>query len=140
MIHLLKTNLGRLRIIGFLEGISLLILIFIAMPMKYFGENPAIVKSMGPIHGALFLLFIFNALSVGIDQKWKFSETTWKVLLACIIPFGTFYIDHRVLRKQVGAWNKKSPFCWCYSYIKMILPGQNHFYVLLLSVFYKRIY
>lgn len=101
MINLFKTNLGRLRIIGFFEGISLLILIFIAVPMKYFGNNPALVKTMGPIHGALFLLFIFNALSVGVDQKWKFSETTWKVLLACIIPFGTFYIDHKILKKQI---------------------------------------
>ena len=101
MINLFKTNLGRLRIIGFFEGISLLILIFIAEPMKYFGNNPALVKTMGPIHGALFLLFIFNALSVGVDQKWKFFETTWKVLLACIIPFGTFYIDHKILKKQV---------------------------------------
>lgn len=101
MINLFKTNLGRLRIIGFFEGISLLILIFIAVPMKYFGNNPTLVKTMGPIHGALFLLFIFNALSVGVDQKWKFSETTWKVLLACIIPFGTFYVDHKILKKQV---------------------------------------
>lgn len=101
MLHLFKTNLGRLRIIGFLEGISLLVLLFIAVPMKYLGGNPALVKTMGPVHGALFLLFIFNALSVGVDQKWKFSETTWKVLLACLIPFGTFYIDHKILKKQV---------------------------------------
>lgn len=45
------------------------------------------------------LLFIFNALSTGVEQKWSFRETTWKVLLACIIPFGTFYIDYKILRK-----------------------------------------
>lgn len=101
--NLLKTNIGRLRIIGFLEGVSLLVLIFIAMPMKYFGGNPTLVKTMGPIHGALFLLFIFNTLSVAVDQKWKFSGITWKVLLACIVPFGTFYIDHAILKKQVAS-------------------------------------
>ncbi|MCL6219364.1 DUF3817 domain-containing protein [Zunongwangia pacifica] len=93
----LKSNIGRLRLIGFLEGISLLILIFLAVPLKYGFASPGLVKTMGPIHGALFLLFIFNALSVGVDQKWKFSEITWKVLIACLIPLGTFYIDKKIL-------------------------------------------
>lgn len=57
------------------------------------------VKMVGPIHGSLFLLFLFNALSVGVEQNWKFKETTWKVLLACMIPFGTFYIDRKILSK-----------------------------------------
>jgi integral membrane protein len=99
MIQLFKTNIGRLRIIGFLEGISLLALVFIAVPMKYYFQNPEGSKIIGPIHGALFLLFVFNALSVSVEQRWKFKDTTWKVLLACVVPFGTFYIDHSILRK-----------------------------------------
>lgn len=98
MINLLKTKIGRLRIIGFLEGVSLLVLVFVAVPMKYMTQNPSLTKIMGPVHGALFLLFIFNALSVGVEQQWKFRSTTWKVLVACVIPFGTFYIDSRILR------------------------------------------
>lgn len=99
MINFFKTNIGRLRILGLLEGVSLLILVFIAVPLKYFFDNPAGTKAIGPIHGALFLLFIFNTLSVGVEQNWKFKTTTWKVLLACIVPFGTFYIDHKILSK-----------------------------------------
>ena len=99
MITLFKTSVGRLRIIAFLEGISLLILVFIAVPMKHYFHNPAISKVLGPVHGALFLLFIFNTLSVGIEQEWKFTKTTWKVLLACIVPFGTFYIDNKILSR-----------------------------------------
>ncbi|MGE6355727.1 DUF3817 domain-containing protein [Flavobacterium sp. NPDC079362] len=99
MTHLLQTNTGRLRIIGFLEGISLLVLIFIAVPLKYIFETPFLTRPIGTIHGALFLLFIFNTLSVGVEQNWKFSDTTWKVLLACLIPFGTFYIDAKILSK-----------------------------------------
>ncbi len=97
--HLFKTKIGRLRILAILEGISLLTLVFIAVPMKYGFGNPALVKMMGPIHGTLFLLFLFNTLSVGVEQKWKFRETTWKVLLACVIPFGTFYIDYKILKR-----------------------------------------
>ena len=100
MIHLFKTNIGRLRVIGFLEGISLLVLVFIAVPLKYISHDPQLVKALGPIHGALFLLFIFNTLSVAVAEGWKFRQITWKVLLACIIPFGTFYIDHKILKVQ----------------------------------------
>lgn len=106
MTHLFKTNVGRLRIIAFLEGLSLLVLVFIAVPLKHFANNPSAVKAMGPIHGALFLLFVFNTLSVGVDQQWKFKKTTWKVLLACIVPFGNFYIDHKILAKKPAATNE----------------------------------
>lgn len=99
MKKLLTTNVGRLRIIAALEGVSLITLVFITLPMKYLMNNPAGTKLIGPIHGALFLLFVFNTLSVGVEQQWKFKETTWKVLLACIVPFGTFYIDRKVLSK-----------------------------------------
>jgi integral membrane protein len=99
MMHYFNTKIGRLRLIAFLEGISLLILVGIAVPMKYAGNDPSLVKTMGPVHGLLFLLFILNTISVGIEFKWRFMETTWKVLLACIIPFGTFYIDWKILRK-----------------------------------------
>ena len=95
--NLLKTNIGRLRIIAFLEGVSLLLLLFIAMPMKYYFHQPQVTRVMGTIHGCLFLLFVFNTLSVGVEQRWKFAVTTWKVLLACVIPFGTFYIDRKIL-------------------------------------------
>lgn len=94
------TKIGRLRLVALLEGISLLILVGVAVPMKYAAGDPSLVKSMGPVHGLLFLLFVVNTISVGIEYKWKFSETTWKVLLACIVPFGTFYIDYSILSKM----------------------------------------
>ena len=102
MTQLFKTKIGRLRIIGFLEGISLLVLVFISVPMKYMFDNPTLSKSLGPIHGAIFILFVLNTFSVGIEQNWKFRTTTWKVLAACFIPFGTFYIDSKILKKIDG--------------------------------------
>jgi integral membrane protein len=108
MLHLLQTKTGRLRIIGLLEGISLLLLVFVAMPVKYIAHDPQLTKIIGPIHGALFLLFIFNTLSVGVEQSWKFRETTWKVLIACIIPFGTFYIDKRILKPLTESQRRNS--------------------------------
>lgn len=60
--------------------------------------DPTLVKSIGSIHGALFLLYVFYALRVSIEHGWSFKKTTWKVLLSSLIPFGTFYVDHTILR------------------------------------------
>lgn len=95
-----NSNIGRLRLLGFLEGISLLLLVFIGMPLKYFLGQPLLVEVIGPIHGVLFILFVVNTLQVGIEYRWKFFQTTWKVLLACIIPFGTFYVDAKILKEM----------------------------------------
>ena len=94
-----NSSIGRLRLLAFLEGTSLLILIFVSMPLKYIYGITTMSSILGPIHGLLFLLFIFNTISVGTEYNWKFKTTTWKVLIACIIPFGTFYIDNKILNK-----------------------------------------
>ncbi len=99
MKNLLKTNTGRFRILAFLEGVSLIALMFIGVPLKYMSGNPALVKSIGPVHGLLFLLYVAYAFSIAAENQWKFTQTTWKVLLASFIPFGTFYIDHTILKK-----------------------------------------
>ena len=99
MLKFFKTKVGRLRVVALLEGLSLLILVLIAVPLKYAYHDPSLVKTMGPIHGFLFLFFVINTISVGVEYNWKFQETTWKVLLACIIPFGTFYVDYTILSK-----------------------------------------
>lgn len=99
MFQFIQTKTGRLRLVGFLEGISLLVLLFVAVPLKYGFGYPELSRIMGTVHGALFLLFIVHTLSVGVEQQWNFKTTTWKVLLACLIPFGTFYIDQKILSK-----------------------------------------
>jgi integral membrane protein len=91
------TRIRRLRIIAFLEGISLLALVGVAVPLKYILGDPYWVRVIGPVHGLLFLLFVVNTLSVGVEYGWKFGTTTWKVLVACVVPFGTFYIDRKIL-------------------------------------------
>ncbi len=95
---ILNTSIGRLRLVAFIEGISLILLVFVAMPIKYFLYNEAFVSIIGAIHGAFFVLFVVITLQVSIEEKWKLRTTTWKVLLACIIPFGTFYIDKKILK------------------------------------------
>jgi integral membrane protein len=92
------TTIGRLRLYGFLEGMSLLILVFIAMPVKYYLGDPGLVRSIGPVHGALFLLFVVGALHAGLTHRWQYL-TIFKVLISSFIPFGNFYVDQKILNK-----------------------------------------
>ncbi|MCH5600092.1 DUF3817 domain-containing protein [Niabella ginsengisoli] len=84
--------------IAFLEGISYLLLLLIAMPLKYLANIPEGVKYVGWAHGVLFVLFCIYLLKVWIGFKWSF----WKALgafIASLLPFGTFVLDAR-LKKE----------------------------------------
>lgn len=101
----INSNIGRLRFLAILEGISLILLVFVSVPLKRIYGITVLSSILGPVHGILFLLFVMNTISVGTEQNWKFKQTTWKVLLACIVPFGTFYIDSKILKplhKKLG--------------------------------------
>lgn len=97
MLDLLKTSLGRLRVIGFLEGISFLILLFIAMPLKYLYDQPEMVKHTGRAHGLLFVLYVLLVIQVAYELNWNWKKVTL-ALVASVIPFGTFYADTKWFR------------------------------------------
>ena len=92
MNKLLKT----FKTIAVLEGISFLA-IFITMYFKYQHEIGLPNKIVGYIHGVLFMLYIFYAFKVWKSEKWSL-QTLAIVLLASIIPFGTFYVDKKYLK------------------------------------------
>lgn len=85
------------RIIAFLEGLSYILLLFIATPIKYITGNPEYVKLLGMPHGLLFILYIILAFLIKSDMKWT-TKTFLFVLLASIVPFGTFYIEKKHLK------------------------------------------
>jgi integral membrane protein len=98
MTSLLQTSLGRLRIVAFLEGMSFLILLGIAMPLKYLADMPAAVRVVGMAHGVLFVAYVIVLYLVWDEHRWPF----WKAFLAflaSLIPFGTFYADKKWFRK-----------------------------------------
>jgi integral membrane protein len=99
MLDLFKTALGRFRIIAFTEGVSYLILLFIAMPLKYAWGQPTFVRYFGSIHGLLFVLYILYALLCKIEYRWTLKKTL--ILLGIsIIPFGNFYADKHYLQSE----------------------------------------
>ncbi|MEN9639824.1 MAG: hypothetical protein RLZZ262_1693 [Bacteroidota bacterium] len=94
----IKTAIGQLRLLGLMEGATLILLMFVAVPLRYLANWPFGVKVIGPIHGVLFLFFVIATVYMSIERKWSFKNITVKVLLACIIPFGTFYVDRKILK------------------------------------------
>ena len=87
------------RIIALLEGVSYILLLFIATPLKHFGNDPQYVKMLGMPHGILFMAYIVFAVYISSDMKWS-TKTLWIVLIASVIPFGTFYVDKKYLSKK----------------------------------------
>jgi len=85
------------RIVAFLEGVSYILLLFIATPIKYLANDPQYVKFLGMPHGLLFVAYCALAFLIKSDLKWS-QRTFGIVLLAAIIPFGTFYIDRKYLK------------------------------------------
>ncbi len=86
------------RIVSLLEGVSYLLLLFIAVPIKYFGDDASYVKLLGMPHGILFMLYVVLAFMLKPEQKWN-ARTFRFVLAASVIPFGTFYMDKNYLKK-----------------------------------------
>jgi len=74
-----------------------LLLLFVAVPIKYTLADPTYVKLLGMPHGVLFVAYIGFALFLRTEHKWNL-KTTLVVLLASVLPFGTFYIDNKYLR------------------------------------------
>lgn len=80
---------------GHAEGVSYLVLLFVAMPLKYIFDMPLGVKIVGSIHGGLFVAYILLLTIVHIKLKLKISQSIGLFLMS-LIPFGTFYL-HKFL-------------------------------------------
>lgn len=98
----ISTAIGRLRMVGLIEGISLLLLLFIAMPLKYLAGMPDIVKVVGWAHGVLFVAFAIAVANAFFARKLSFLNVII-AFVASLIPFGTFWFDKRLKNAEVAA-------------------------------------
>lgn len=98
MKKLLETQLGKLRILGFGEAISWLLLLGFAMPLKYFWNQPMLVRYVGWVHGILFLAYIAQAYNVSLSNSWSIKKLL-TAFIAAFLPFGTFVFDKQ-LKKE----------------------------------------
>ena len=83
------------RVIAFLEGLSYILLLFIAVPIKYINSDPQYVKMLGMPHGLLFMGYIALAIVLITDNQW-IKNNFFAVILASVIPFGTFVVEYKL--------------------------------------------
>jgi len=84
------------RIVAFLEGVSYILLMSVGLYFKYQLEDPSYVKLLGMPHGLLFISYLILAFLIKDGEQWK-NKDFGIILLASILPFGTFYVDRKYL-------------------------------------------
>ncbi len=95
----LHTTIGRLRVMGYVEGLTLLTLVAVGVPLKHFVGHPEVVTIFGPIHGLAFLAYALWLVECSIAGKWKASEITI-LAIAAFIPLGFLYSRRILARKD----------------------------------------
>ncbi len=93
-------QLGFLRLTGISEGVSFLVLLLIAMPLKYFFDIPMAVKVVGWLHGGLFIMYIILVFSSIRLMKWNIVSVM-VALAASLLPLGTFFLDKGWRRREL---------------------------------------
>jgi integral membrane protein len=93
---MLNDTFSRFRLISFIEGISFLVLVFIAMPLKYLAGIPLAVKIVGMTHGVLFILFVIALYMAMKRYQWKFL--TFQLFVYSLIPFGFILIEKTIMK------------------------------------------
>ncbi|WP_409253995.1 DUF3817 domain-containing protein [Bacillus sp. SCS-153A] len=97
-----KTDIGRFRMMGFIEGASLLILLFIAMPLKYIAGIPEAVSVVGALHGFFFILYLVVIAYTTFKVRWAFKWIFGSVLVA-FVPFGNMMLDSRLKKSNFSS-------------------------------------
>ena len=92
---MIKNSVKKFGQINSLEGYSYIILLFIAMPLKYIFAFPIAVKIVGMVHGVLFIIFCFLLIRASLDAKWS-TKYSAIFFIASLIPFGTFFTKGKI--------------------------------------------
>lgn len=96
----MKFTLPLFRTVGLLEGISYLVLLIVAMPLKYLADMPLAVTIVGGMHGGLFVAYVALATLMALVYRWPIRRLAY-ALLASILPTGPFWFDRHLQRLQL---------------------------------------
>ena len=98
----MSTPLARLRVVGLLEGLSFLLLLGVAMPLKYVWGMPEAVRIVGSLHGLLFVLYALAVVHVWIVRRWPIDRAIM-AMIAAVLPFGPFVFERSLRREEAAA-------------------------------------
>ena len=94
--------LKRYRVVAYIVGVLLLVLVGVAMPLKYFFDRPTLVAVVGPIHGFVYMVYLVVAFHLAVLARWPWKYTIL-VLLAGTVPFLSFVAERKVTRRVRAA-------------------------------------
>ncbi len=104
----LVSALAQFRWVALLEGVSYVVLLFVAMPLKYWFGLPLAVRVVGSLHGLLFVAFMVTLMRASVVQKW--SLVRWLIaFVSSLVPFGTFVFDRSLRRELEGGGDERAP-------------------------------
>ena len=93
---ILKKGIKLFKIISFFEAVSFIVLLCVAMPLKYIWDMPQLVQVVGMAHGVLFILYIVFAIYAWQVLHWSFKKLSIAILCS-VVPFGPFYVERNYL-------------------------------------------
>jgi integral membrane protein len=89
--------LTRYRVMAYVVGVWLVVLVFVGMPLKYLAGEPLVVQIVGPVHGFLYIVYLVTALDVAIKRRYALPRTAL-MLLGGVLPFLSFVVERTVTR------------------------------------------
>ena len=93
--------LVRYGVIAWVVGVMLLLLVFVAMPLKYFADNPSAMNVIGPLHGFLYMVYLVGTFDLFRRVRWSFPRLVM-MALAGTIPFLSFYAERKTSHELLG--------------------------------------
>jgi integral membrane protein len=90
----MEAALTRFRVMAYIVGVLLLILVFVAVPLRYLADQPFLVSIVGPIHGFLYMVYLVTAFDLAVRARWPFVRTVL-VLLAGTVPVMSFVAERK---------------------------------------------
>ena len=98
----MRGALTRYRVMAYVVGVWLIVLVLVAMPLKYFFDRPGLVAFVGPVHGFLYMVYLVTAVNLAYKARWSAVKTVL-VMLAGTIPFLSFYAERRITAEVAPA-------------------------------------
>jgi integral membrane protein len=93
------TILTAYRVMSYVTGVLLVILVFVGLPLKYAADSPDVVAVVGTAHGFLFMVYVVLVLALGFVARWSIGKIVG-VALAGTIPLAVFFVEPRVVRTE----------------------------------------
>ncbi|MEI7646925.1 MAG: DUF3817 domain-containing protein [Actinomycetes bacterium] len=90
--------LKRYRVMAYITGVSLIILVFVMIPLHYIGDNARPSELFSPFHGLMFMLYVITVFDLFMRMKWSLAKMAWVMLAGCI-PFVSFVVERQITAK-----------------------------------------